>query len=81
MEGGLQMNNAATEAIMNAGMKCLRDKLGIIETEIFITAIKDDDFDYTEWRRDNLFVGMSLEEMLDEASEFERDHRPVLRKV
>lgn len=75
------MNNVATEAIMSAGMKCLKDKLGIVEAEIFITAIKEDNFDYTEWRGDHLFAGMSLEEILDEASEYERDHRPILRKV
>ena len=27
-------------------------------------------FDYTEWRKDNLFVGMSIDEIIDEADRY-----------
>jgi hypothetical protein len=67
--GGEFMIDVATSAIMSAGMKCLKEKLGVVEAEIFITAIKEESFDYTEWRRDNLWPGMSLEEILEKAAE------------
>jgi hypothetical protein len=64
----------ATSAIMTAGMALLLNNLGSIETEIFITTVKRNNFDYTEWRRDNLFSGMTLDEILDHAGEYERIH-------
>jgi hypothetical protein len=27
-------------------------------------------FDYTEWRKDNLFVGMNLDEIIDAADKY-----------
>jgi len=77
-------DNMQTSAIMTAGMKILRETLGIIEAEIFITNIKQEYFDYTEWRRDNLFENMTLEELVNNAAEYEREHPehiPVNAKV
>jgi hypothetical protein len=37
------------------GFKALSEKLGILEAEHFITIIKREPFDYTEWRTD-LFI-------------------------
>ena len=31
-------------------------------------------FDYTEWRHDNLFEDMTIEELVSNAAEFERQH-------
>ena len=31
-------------------------------------------FDYTEWRKDNLFVGMSIDEIIDEADKYCKDN-------
>jgi len=67
-----------TSAIMTAGMRLLRENLGIIEAEIFITNIKQERFDYTEWRRDNLFNGMTLEELTGKAAEYERQHPELI---
>ena len=66
------VSNVATSAIMSAGMKCLKEKIGVVEAEIFISVIKENDFDYTEWRKDNLFVGMSLEEICKKAAKYEK---------
>ena len=74
------LDNMQTSAIMTAGMRALREKLGLIEAEIFITNIKQERFDYTEWRRDNLFEDMTLEELLDNAAEFERQHPELIPK-
>ena len=61
------------EYVMSRGMDCLIKELGPIDTAEFIVAIKADNFDYTEWRR-NVFDNMTNEEYLKEAAEFEKCH-------
>jgi hypothetical protein len=43
-------------------MKALKDSLGIIEAERFITIIQREPFDYTKWHG-ALFEGLSVEEI------------------
>jgi len=57
------------DAIMTAGISILNEKLGAIETEIFISAISASKANYTEWRSDNLYKGMSVEEIANSATE------------
>ena len=59
--------------IMNRGMKCLLENLGVIETEEFIMTIKREKFDYTEWQQ-TLFEGMTLEEINDAAASYAKEH-------
>jgi len=63
-----------TAVIMNKGMSCLLEKLGTIETEIFISHLLREPFDYTKWRRDNLFTDMSLHELNQKAAQYAKDH-------
>jgi hypothetical protein len=72
-------DNMQTSAILSAGMKLLRENLGLIETEIFIVNIKNKGFDYTEWR-ENLWEDMTTEELLAKAAEFERQHPEYIPK-
>ena len=44
------MNN--TLEIMELGMNCLLEHLGTTNTEIFISALIREKFNYTEWRKD-----------------------------
>ena len=53
--------------LMKTGMKALIEQLGNIEAERFVSILLREPFDYTEWRKDNLCVGMSLEEISNEA--------------
>ena len=46
--------------------------LGEVDTERFITMIKRDKFDYTEWQR-TLFKGKSIEEIHAMATEYEKN--------
>ena len=62
-----------TIAIMSAGMKVLRETLGIIEAEIFITNIKTPGFDYTEWR-ENLWEDITIKELLERAVQAEEKY-------
>jgi hypothetical protein len=60
----IKMNNAI---LMKAGMQALIEKLGNINAEKFISLLLREPFDYTEWRKENLFAGMTIEEISNEA--------------
>jgi hypothetical protein len=40
------------QVIISEGVKLLTEKLGSVETEFFIFALKRDLFDYTQWRKE-----------------------------
>jgi len=65
--------NVHTSAIMSAGMKVLRETLGILEAEIFITNIKSLGHDYTKWR-ENLWDDLTLHELLERAAKAEEKY-------
>jgi len=52
-------------------MACLVDKLGVIETEIFIAHIIREPFDYTEWQRKH-YENFSVAELNKQAVEYAR---------
>jgi hypothetical protein len=58
---------------MNDGMDCLLEKLGALETEIFISNLLKEPFDYTEWQREH-FSKYSLAELNKQAVQFTKDH-------
>ena len=37
--------------VIERGMKCLSDNLGADETEVFVSTILRERFDYNEWRK------------------------------
>ena len=51
---------------MNRGMSCLLEKLGVVETEQFISTIIRERFDYTKWQQQR-FDDMSSDEFQEEA--------------
>jgi hypothetical protein len=57
-------------------MDALMQKLGMIDAERFITMVKRDTFDYTEWRR-GLWSDKSIEEIHAAATKHERKKRRV----
>jgi hypothetical protein len=67
-----EVNN---EAVLEAGMYWLREKLGVLETETFIAVVRDNHFDYTEWRRDNLWQDMNLDEVFELATKREKERK------
>lgn len=62
-----------TTAIMNAGMDYLVEKLGVIETEIFISQIIREPFDYTKWQREH-YADMSVSELNKRAVEYAKNN-------
>ena len=54
------------------GMKALAKNLGLVNAERFISLIQRDRLDYTKWRQ-NLFEGMSGDEISKNAMEYTRN--------
>jgi hypothetical protein len=53
--------------LLKTGMKILIEQLGNIEAEKFVSILLREPFDYTEWRKNNICVGMTVEEISKEA--------------
>ena len=60
----------STAEIMNKGMKCLMEQLGVVEAERFVATVIREKFDYTRWQR-GYFSGKTPEEISREAEAFE----------
>ena len=63
----------STMEIMNRGMNCLIQQMGIVDAEKFISLINREKFDYTKWRQ-NLFEDMSLDDINKEAAAFSKNN-------
>jgi hypothetical protein len=62
-----------TETVLKVeAMDLLLKTFGVLETERFITSIKSNNFDYTEWHK-NLFGDKSVEEIHKMAAKFEKN--------
>lgn len=56
--------------IRQEGMKALRDRLGLVEAEKFITLLRREPFDYTEWRK-TLWEDKTVDDLFLAAKELE----------
>ena len=65
--------NLNQEEILNDGVNWLREKLGDVGTEAFISIIIREKFDYTKWRR-QFFGDKTVSEINEEAAEYSRNH-------
>jgi hypothetical protein len=61
------MSNAL---LLDRGMKALSNELGLVDAEKFVFLLLSQPFDYTEWRRNNLFAGMSIDEISNAAENY-----------
>ena len=62
------MTNSAV--LLDKGMRCLTNELGLVQAEQFVYLLLSEPFNYTEWRKDNLFTGMSVAEISREADRY-----------
>ena len=62
-----------TVDLLNRGMECLTESLGIVEAEQFISIIIRERFDYTKWQR-QYFDAMAPGEFHRKAQEYAKDH-------
>ena len=63
----------STTEIMNKGMRCLMEQLGVIQAEQFVSTIIRERFDYTRWQRE-YFDEKTPEEISREAESYEREN-------
>jgi hypothetical protein len=59
----------STAKILEMGMPCLREHLGVVDAEQFIATVLRERFDYTKWQREH-FDSMSLNELNAAAVEY-----------
>ena len=62
-----------TTAIMERGMNCLLEHLGTMDTEVFISVIMQEKFNYTEWRKD-FFGNANVHNINSAAVEYAKKH-------
>lgn len=70
---GSSLVYANTAEILNDGVDWLRQKFGDVGTELFISLIIRERFDYTKWR-DNFFSDKNVKEINDVAAAYARDN-------
>ena len=61
--------------LIDKGIKCLTEGLGLLEAEQFIYVLLSQPFDYTEWRKHHLFTGMSVEAISEAADRYCAEQR------
>jgi len=62
------MTNSAV--LLDKGLRCLTNELGLVEAEHFVYLLLSEPFNYTEWRKNNLFPGMSVSEISQAADKY-----------
>ena len=67
------MANTSTAEIMDRGINCLLEHLGVLETEHFISVIIREKFDYTKWKRE-YFDEVSADEFNSVAVNYAKAH-------
>ena len=63
------INNTSSSEIMDRGINCLIEQLGIIETEQFISVLLREKSDYTKWRQ-QYFADVNSDEFYTSALEY-----------
>ena len=51
----------------------LAEQVGNVEMERFVMLLNRDTFDYTEWRKNNLFQGETVDSLCDKIEVFQAD--------
>lgn len=62
-----------TVEIMNKGMNCLLEKLGVVEAEQFISIVIREKFDYTKWQQQH-FDEMTPKQIDNGAKQYAEEH-------
>jgi hypothetical protein len=62
-----------TAVVMEKGINILLKNLGVLDTELFISTLLEEPFDYTEWQREH-FANANLEEFNRMAAEYDKNN-------
>jgi hypothetical protein len=62
-------------AVMEEGVTVLLEKLGVLDTELFISTLLKESFDYTEWRRKHFDdINIDPVDFSRKAAEFDKNN-------
>ena len=70
------INTITDNELRTSGFAVLVREFGDVNAERFITLVNREPFDYTEWRKDNLFVGETVDSLMDKAYAMYGDSYP-----
>ena len=73
IETGAYTTNMNQTELLNDGVEWLRQKFGDVGTELFISLIIREKFDYTKWRR-QFYGDKTVSEINEEAADYSRNH-------
>ncbi len=75
-------SSLSTSELLKNGMKCLTEKLGLINAEKFISIIIKEKFDYTKWQ-ETYFNNIDSEQFDKELLKYseENPHRGKAKKI
>lgn len=59
----------------------LAEQVGSVEMERFVMLLRQDVFDYTEWRKDNLFPSETVDSLYDMIKAFSAGREVALQKT
>lgn len=62
-----------TVEVLDRGMRCLVENMGVVEAEHFITIVMREKFDYTKWQRSH-YDQIEPEQLHKAAVQYENDH-------
>ena len=62
-----------TFEILDRGMQCLVDNLGIVEAEQFVSSVMREKFDYTKWQR-TYFDEIPVNQLHEDAVRYGMEH-------
>ncbi len=65
------MNSITDAELRVKGFEVLAKAFGDVDAERFIALTSSESFDYTEWRKNNLFVGETVDSIMDMADSME----------
>jgi hypothetical protein len=65
----------STAAVMDEGITILLKNLGVLDTELFISTLLKESFDYTEWRREHYAdIDIDPAEFNRQAAEYDKNN-------
>lgn len=72
------MTRTITDTELRAdGFSALVKSFGAVNAERFIALVNRESFDYTEWRKENLFVDETVDSLMDKAEALYGDSCPA----
>ncbi|MBR1636018.1 MAG: hypothetical protein IJ682_13295 [Lachnospiraceae bacterium] len=62
-----------TAEILQIGMNCLQENIGVVETEYFISAVLREQMDYTKWRQ-RYYDRITDDEVKEDIYQYIKEH-------